>query len=89
MTVAVAITDGLEVDGSDVVDINIRCSGITKFVVHVSLDSSSDNPFFVQFEFLCWLRSNATFFNPPPPMKLIQCRILTRLNSEKVSSMFM
>ncbi|CAH1413719.1 unnamed protein product [Lactuca virosa] len=37
-----AITDGLEVDGSDIVDINIRCSG-TKFVVHVRLDSSVES----------------------------------------------
>ena len=43
MTVAVAITDVLEVDGSDAVDINIRCFGITKFVVHVSLDSSIES----------------------------------------------
>ncbi|CAI9292158.1 unnamed protein product [Lactuca saligna] len=40
MMVAMAITDGLEVGGNDVVDINIQCSGIKKFVAHVSLDSS-------------------------------------------------
>ncbi|CAH1434765.1 unnamed protein product [Lactuca virosa] len=38
-----AITDGLEVDGSDDVTINIWCSGGIKFVVQVSLDSSVES----------------------------------------------
>ncbi|KAL7610803.1 hypothetical protein Lser_V15G12214 [Lactuca serriola] len=38
-----AVTDGLEVDGSDDVTINIWCSGGIKFVVQVSLDSSVES----------------------------------------------